>query len=137
MFKLVVLSVVLAVVAAKPGAITVGAVPLVYSAPATALIHEPAHLITQEHSLQKVGDVVESVPTAVSHQSSTVVHNRANVVTPIVAPAVKTSITPAIRSYAAPVIAHQPLLQYALPYSYDYLRSPLYKSYVPSVPLAY
>ncbi|XP_055845123.1 uncharacterized protein LOC129911370 [Episyrphus balteatus] len=135
MFKLVVLSVVLACVAAKPTAIAYGSAPLVYSA--SALIHEPAHLITHERSLEKVGDVVESVPTAVSHQSSTIVHDRANVVTPLVAPAIKTSITPAIRSYAAPVIAHQPLLQYALPYSYDYVKSPLYKSYVPSVPLVY
>ena len=49
----------------------------------------------------KVGHVVESVPTAVSHQSSTVVHSKAAVVTPVVAPAYAKTIVSAPVAYSS------------------------------------
>ncbi|XP_011196418.2 uncharacterized protein LOC105221281 [Zeugodacus cucurbitae] len=73
--------------------------------------------IIQEPTLAKLGELIHSVPTAVSHQSSTIVHDRANVVTPIVAPAVKTHITPVINSYASPLARSYPNIY---PYSYFY-----------------
>ncbi|KAH8364350.1 hypothetical protein KR084_006283 [Drosophila pseudotakahashii] len=91
MFKLVVLSALLAVAAARPGHLLESA-PLVYAAPA-------ATTIVQEPVLAKVGAVVKSVPTSVSHQSQSVVHSSAHVVEDIVAPVVKS--TPVV-SYAAP-----------------------------------
>lgn len=48
-------------------------------------------LTVQEPTLARVGSVVEHVPTAVSHQSQTVVHDHRRLVTPIVAPAVRTT----------------------------------------------
>ncbi|XP_039953449.1 uncharacterized protein LOC120770230 [Bactrocera tryoni] len=73
--------------------------------------------IIQEPTLAKVGDLIHSVPTAVSHQSSTIVHDRANVATPIVAPAIKTHITPVINSYVSPLARSYPSFY---PYSYYY-----------------
>jgi len=48
-------------------------------------------LTIQEPALAKVGNIVEHVPTAISHQSQTVVHDHRRLVTPIVAPAVRTT----------------------------------------------
>ncbi|XP_034481333.1 retinin [Drosophila innubila] len=48
-------------------------------------------LTIQEPTLAKVGNLVEHVPTAISHQSQTVVHDHRRLVTPIVAPAVRTT----------------------------------------------
>lgn len=45
----------------------------------------------QEPALARVGNIVEHVPTAISHQSQTVVHDHRRLVTPIVAPAVRTT----------------------------------------------
>ncbi|XP_011209611.2 uncharacterized protein LOC105230519 [Bactrocera dorsalis] len=73
--------------------------------------------IIQEPTLAKVGDLIHSVPTAVSHQSSTIVHDRANVVSPIVAPAIKTHITPVINSYVSALARSYPSFY---PYSYYY-----------------
>nr|XP_014100631.1 uncharacterized protein LOC106625018 [Bactrocera oleae] len=75
--------------------------------------------IVQEPTLARVGDLIHSVPTAVSHQSSTIVHDRANVVTPIVAPAVKTHITPLINSYVSPLARSYPSV-YPFSYYYDF-----------------
>uniref|UniRef100_A0A034WDI4 Uncharacterized protein n=1 Tax=Bactrocera dorsalis TaxID=27457 RepID=A0A034WDI4_BACDO len=98
MFKLVVLSALLAVAAAAPGYIA--SHPVVYSAPvATVAVHEPV--------LTKVGAVVQSVPTSVSHQSQSVVHSSAHHVEDIVAPIVKTSYVataPVVHTYAAPIL---------------------------------
>lgn len=48
-------------------------------------------LTIQEPTLAQVGELVEHVPTAVSHQSQTVVHEHQRLVTPIVGPAVRTT----------------------------------------------
>ncbi|XP_001352561.4 retinin [Drosophila pseudoobscura] len=48
-------------------------------------------LTIQEPTVAKVGEVVQHVPTAVSHQSQTIVHDHRRLVTPIVAPAVRTT----------------------------------------------
>ncbi|XP_067634133.1 uncharacterized protein [Eurosta solidaginis] len=87
-----------------------------------------ATTITHEPTLTKVGDLVRSVPTAVSHQSSTIIHDRANVVTPIVAPAIKTHITPVISAYVpSPVVRSYPGIY---PYSYYYDFNPyVHKSF--------
>ncbi|KAI8120225.1 hypothetical protein FF38_09549 [Lucilia cuprina] len=102
MFKLVVLCALLAVAAARPGYLSAHG-PLLYSAPAT-VIHEPAYA--------KVGAIVKSIPTAVSHQSISQVHSSAHVVQPIVAPVVKTTIAAAPILHAAPVV-HAPAISYA------------------------
>ncbi|BFF99716.1 retinin [Drosophila madeirensis] len=48
-------------------------------------------LTIQEPAVAKVGELVQHVPTAVSHQSQTIVHDHRRLVTPIVAPAVRTT----------------------------------------------
>ncbi|KAH8302612.1 hypothetical protein KR044_008895, partial [Drosophila immigrans] len=48
-------------------------------------------LTIREPTLANVGNIVEHVPTAISHQSQTVVHDHRRLVTPIVAPAVRTT----------------------------------------------
>ncbi|XP_017779018.1 PREDICTED: larval cuticle protein F1-like [Nicrophorus vespilloides] len=80
MFKLVVLSALLAVVAAAPGLYTS---PLAYSAA-----------------------VVGSVPTSVSHQSSSVVHSAA-LTAPVVhtAPVVSAYSAPVVSAYSAPIVS--------------------------------
>ncbi|KAH8283363.1 hypothetical protein KR054_009314 [Drosophila jambulina] len=95
MFKLVVLSALLAVAAARPGHLLESS-PLVYAAPATTIVQEPV--------LTKVGAVVKSVPTAVSHQSQSVVHSSAHVVEDVVAPVVKS--TPVVSYAAAAPVVH-------------------------------
>ncbi|TDG48092.1 hypothetical protein AWZ03_005509 [Drosophila navojoa] len=94
MYKLVVLSALLAVAAARPGYLEAG--PLLHSYAAPAIIHEPA--------LASVGHIVKSIPTAVSHQSISQVHSSAQIVQPIVTPVVKTYAAPIIKTYAAPAL---------------------------------
>uniref|UniRef100_A0A1A9X0K6 Uncharacterized protein n=1 Tax=Glossina brevipalpis TaxID=37001 RepID=A0A1A9X0K6_9MUSC len=102
MFKLVVLSVLVAVAAAAPGYL--GHSSLLFSAPATTVVHEPA--------FAKVGAIVKSFPTAVSHSSISQVHSSAHVVTPIVAPVLKTTAVvhsaPVLKTYAAVAPAPAP-----------------------------
>ncbi|XP_053966355.1 uncharacterized protein LOC128868368 [Anastrepha ludens] len=125
MFKLVALfllvTAVVGKVSEKPGILDAVAGTEIHLTPtlhATSIIHEP--------TLAKVGDLVQSVPTAVSHQSSTIVHDRANVVTPIVTPAVKTHVTPVISSYVSPLVHSYPGIY---PYTYYYDSYPYaYKS---------
>ncbi|XP_055913106.1 retinin-like [Eupeodes corollae] len=119
MFKLVVLSALLAVAAARPGLLHSS--PVVYSSP---LVHQ--------HGLASVGTIVKSIPTAVSHQSSSVVHGSAHVVQPIVAPVLKTYSAPVLHtSYSSPIVssplaysaphlsyAHASPIHYASPYGY-------------------
>lgn len=92
----------LAVAAARPGYLSAHG-PLLYSAPAT-VIHEPAYA--------KVGAIVKSIPTAVSHQSISQVHSSAHIVQPIVAPVVKTTIAAAPVLHAAPLVHAGPALAY-------------------------
>ncbi|XP_064543431.1 neuropeptide-like 3 [Drosophila montana] len=95
MFKLVVLSALLAVVAARPGYLEAG--PLLHTSyAAPAIIHEPA--------LASVGHIVKSIPTSVSHQSISQVHSSAHIVQPILAPVVKTYAAPIYKTYAAPAL---------------------------------
>ncbi|KAM7355720.1 uncharacterized protein ACRADG_001691 [Cochliomyia hominivorax] len=56
------------------------------------------HHVVQEPVLAKVGAVVHSEPSAVSHQSITRYHNKA-VVSPVLTPVVKTTV------HAAPVVS--------------------------------
>ncbi|XP_012157443.1 cuticle protein LPCP-23-like [Ceratitis capitata] len=62
----------------------------------------------------KVGAVVHSVPSAVSHQSITQVHNNAHIVTPVVkavAPVVHTApIVPVVKTYSTPVVHAAPVV---------------------------
>lgn len=93
-----VLSVLLAVAAARPSHLET---PVVYAAPAAATY------TVQEHGVAHVGNIVKSVPSAISHHSNSVVHSTAHVVEDVVAPAVKTTsyttktlATPVVESYA-------------------------------------
>ncbi|XP_060654992.1 pupal cuticle protein G1A-like [Drosophila sulfurigaster albostrigata] len=106
MFKLVVLSALLAVAVARPGHLYES--PVVYSAPAATIVQEPV--------LAKVGAVVKSIPSSVSHQSQSVVHSSAHYVEDVVAPVVK--------SYAAPVVS-----------SYVAAPAPIISSYVAPAPI--
>ncbi|XP_054085129.1 larval/pupal cuticle protein H1C isoform X2 [Zeugodacus cucurbitae] len=117
MYKLFVLAALVAVAAAAPSHLYES--PVVYSAPAAVAYHEPV--------LAKVGSVVKSIPTAVSHQSQSIVHSSAHVVEDVVAPVVKTihsaplvhtsyaAAAPVIKSYAAAPVVHS----YAAPLAYD------------------
>lgn len=93
-FLQVVLSALLAVVVARPGYLEAG--PLLHSYAAPAIIHEPA--------LAKVGAIVKTIPTAVSHQSISQVHSSAHIVQPILAPVLKSYAAPIIKTYAAPAL---------------------------------
>ncbi|XP_068139846.1 neuropeptide-like 3 [Drosophila tropicalis] len=101
MYKLVVFFAICAIVAARPGYLEAGPLLHSYAAPAT-IIHEPA--------LAKVGHIVKTIPSAVSHQSISQVHSSAHIIQPIVAPILKTTYTaPIIKTYAAPAL-HTTLL---------------------------
>ncbi|XP_011186155.1 uncharacterized protein LOC105214425 [Zeugodacus cucurbitae] len=93
-------------IAVLPSAPLAAALPLYKS----TLVAEPTHVEVHEPALAKVGELVESVPTAVSHQSSTVVHSKAQRITPIVTPAVRSYAAPAIQTFA-PFLQHAPLLR--------------------------
>lgn len=97
----------MAAVAAKPG-----------------YIGEP--IVSTYAAAPVVTSYVKSVPTSISHSSSSVVHSSAHIAQPVVAPVVKTHLTtaPVIKSYVAP-IAHT----YSAPLSYS--------SYHHDSPLAY
>lgn len=130
MFKLVVLSVIIAVVAARPG----------YLEPVHHHYAEPQVIIAEpEYEYAKVGAIVDHVPSAVSHQSQTQWHSK---------PVIKTIVAPVIQktiAYAAPIHHHksyyaaEPVYSYgghdlsyahsyASPYSHGW-ESPIGKSY--------
>ncbi|XP_058066773.1 cuticle protein-like [Anopheles bellator] len=128
MLKLVVLSTVLAVVAARPGALTYSAPAYAY-APATLIAKPEIYYhksIIEEPTVAHVGSIIKTIPTAVSHQSSTVVHNSAKFTEPIYAPAVKQTListpiakttyiaAPAAYAYAAPALAYHSAYGYHL-----------------------
>lgn len=93
--QLVLSALLVTVVVARPGYLDAGG-PLLHSYAAPAIIHEPA--------LAKVGAIVKTIPTAVSHQSISQVHSSAHIVQPILAPIVKSYAAPIIKTYAAPVL---------------------------------
>ncbi|XP_058830996.1 retinin-like [Topomyia yanbarensis] len=117
MFKLVVLSTLIALAAARPG---YSYAPLAYHAP--TLIAKPEiyyeKSIIEEPAVAHVGTVVKHIPTAVSHQSSTVVHSSAKYAEPIYAPTVKHTVvsTPVIKTayhaYPSYSYAFAPALHY-------------------------
>ncbi|XP_055913887.1 retinin-like [Eupeodes corollae] len=71
MFKLIVLSAVLAVVAARPGLLGAASV------------------------LEPIGSIVRTIPTAISHSSQTQVHS-SPIVTSVVSPVIRTIAAPTI-----------------------------------------
>ncbi|KAL5292028.1 hypothetical protein ACFFRR_011048 [Megaselia abdita] len=121
MFKLVVLSVLLAVAAAKPSTFSsvlpIGKTTTTIIEPGqvdipvvkNALIQETGTVEIKEPTITKVGDLVRSVPTAVSHQSSTIVHNKADFVEPILAHGVRTYQQPIVKTYSTPVVENIPV----------------------------
>uniref|UniRef100_A0A336LK34 CSON009520 protein n=1 Tax=Culicoides sonorensis TaxID=179676 RepID=A0A336LK34_CULSO len=120
MFRLVVLSAFLAISAAAPSVSHGPAVALSYSAPTLTktVVHEPVLkayektvvkpelTVVEEPTVEHVGNVVKSFPTAVSHQSQTIVHSKADVVEPIYQHGLKKTYveTPRIEK----TIVHQP-----------------------------
>ncbi|XP_058835426.1 cuticle protein 16.5-like [Topomyia yanbarensis] len=163
MFKLVVLSAVLAVAAAAPSATVYASAPLAY----TSVVHQPTIYAQKEISYQKsiieeptvahVGTVLKNVPTGVSHHSSSVVHHDAKISEPIYAPTVKKTVVstpiekttyhqtyaaaPAITYAAAPIAKHAyveaaPALTYAAAPAYTYAAAPAL-SYAASPALTY
>lgn len=110
-----VLSALLAVAAAKPSTLNVLPVgkttttiiePGQFEVPVVknALIQETGTVEIKEPTITKVGDLVRSVPTAVSHQSSTIVHNKQDFVEPILAHGVRTYQQPIVKTYSTPVV---------------------------------
>ncbi|XP_034136421.1 retinin-like isoform X2 [Drosophila guanche] len=99
------------------------------------------HHVVHEPVLAKVGTVVHSAPSAVSHQSITQVHSK-SYIQPVVAPVLKTTIhsSPAVAvhaDHAAPVVhtVHSAPLVHSVPVLHS---APLLKSVVHhSAPLAY
>ena len=77
--------------------------PLTLSAGRSGIrtVISPDSITVHQPTIAKVGEVVHKIPTAVSHQShaQTIVHNHARLVTPIVAPAVRTQV---YRAYQNP-----------------------------------
>ncbi|XP_055378514.1 larval/pupal cuticle protein H1C-like [Condylostylus longicornis] len=115
MNKFIVFACLIAVAVAKPGHLEHGLrtisvhseIPIVK----TKLIHEPATVAVHEHTIAKVGEHVESFPTAVSHQSQTILHSAADKITPIVAPAVRTRYEPTIKTYEKQYIEKIPVVE--------------------------
>ncbi|XP_067612731.1 uncharacterized protein [Eurosta solidaginis] len=98
-----------------PNSIT-GTLPIYKS----ALVAQPTHVVVHEPILAKVGDVIETVPTAVSHQSSTIVHGKAQRLTPLVTPVVRSYKAPALRTFSAliPALTLRPLSNGGPPIAY-------------------
>ncbi|KAG4079807.1 hypothetical protein HA402_014938 [Bradysia odoriphaga] len=111
MFKLLVLSVFIAVAAAAPSG-------LYHEAP---IAYESVAVVEPEYH---VGAVVEHIPTAVSHQSRTDYHSK---------PVVHSVLAPVV--HAAPAV-HAAPVAYSAPIYSSYAHSaPVYSTYAHSAPI--
>jgi Drosophila Retinin like protein len=134
----VVLSAFIAIASAAPSGLI--AAPLTYAAPYPAysyaaiapatktIVYEPElkayhgleSVVVDTPTVAHVGSVRTSIPTAVSHQSSTIVHSKADIVEPILAHGIAKSVisTPVTKFVSEPVARTyiQPTL-YAAPYA--------------------
>jgi hypothetical protein len=135
-----VLSAFIAIASAAPSGLI--AAPVAYSAypayygahvaqPIVKAYHGLENIVVETPTVAHVGSVRTSVPTAVSHQSSTIVHSKADIVEPILAPAITKSIvsTPVTKYIASPVAQayYQPAVyasHYASPYAAQYYAAP-------------
>ncbi|XP_002135385.1 pupal cuticle protein Edg-84A-like [Drosophila miranda] len=92
------------------------------------------HHVVHEPVLAKVGTVVHSAPSAVSHQSITQVHSK-SYIQPVVAPVLKTTIhsSPAVAVHAAPVVHSVPVVHHAAPVVHTVHAAPV----VHSVPVVH
>ncbi|XP_062550025.1 cuticle protein 16.5-like [Armigeres subalbatus] len=154
MFRLVVLSAVLAIAAASPGATLLASAPLAYQSyaavPAVVAQKEIAYekSIIEQPTVAHVGNIEKKIPTGYSHQSFTQYHNK-QVAEHVYAPAVKKTYvetpiekttyhaaavaTPAITYAAAPVLAKTQYVE-AAPAALTYA-APLAKTqYVQAAP---
>lgn len=112
MLRLVVLSILVASTivegAPYPSSISTAVVaePVVSTVEKTII--KPEVTVVEEPIIQKVGHIVKSFPAAISHHSSSVIHNHGHIVEPIVAHGVTRSVveTPLIEKHivAAPAI---------------------------------
>ncbi|XP_065360878.1 pupal cuticle protein C1B-like [Calliphora vicina] len=95
---------------------SIACIALFCLATVSAGLYETHHHVVQEPVLAKVGSVVHSAPSAVSHQSITRYHNKA-VVSPVLTPVVKTTVhaapvvtvvksAPVVHTYAAAPVVH-------------------------------
>ncbi|XP_055630735.1 uncharacterized protein LOC129771271 [Toxorhynchites rutilus septentrionalis] len=93
MFRLVVLSTVLAIAAAAPGAILQEHSPEIHH-PAVVAHKEITYQksIIEEPTYSHVGTVVKHVPTAVTHHSSSIIHHDAKISEPIFVHGVKKTV---------------------------------------------
>jgi hypothetical protein len=128
MYKLVVLSCVLSVAFA-------GLIPTVEYHNQIKTIVEPHSTIIETPTISHVGSVIKSIPTGVSHHSSSVVHHDAKIVEPIYAHGVEKKYisTPIVKK----VVEHVPAV---VPVHKTVIAEPLSYAYAPahySAPLAY
>lgn len=144
-----VLSVFLACAAAAPSA-SLAYAPLhgTYShipSPTVTLVQQPAvklvsyqpeqKVIVETPTVHHVGSVVKSIPTAVSHQSQTIVHSKADLVQPILAHGVQKTIytAPATKTIISSPVAYAH--QVASPISYAAHGTPLAYSTLVAAPV--
>ncbi|XP_049296626.1 cuticle protein-like [Anopheles funestus] len=144
MFRLVVLSALLAVAAAAPGFQTS---PLAYStvvaaAPTLVAQKEISYQksIIEEPSVAHVGTVLKTVPTGVTHTSSAVVHDT-KVHENVYAPTVKKTVvsTPVEKTtyvQAATPVVHAAPAVYAAPVQTYAYAAPVEKTYAYAAPVA-
>jgi hypothetical protein len=114
MYKLVVLSCVLSVAFA-------GLIPTVEYHNQIKTIVEPHSTIVETPTISHVGSVIKSIPTGVSHHSSSVVHHDAKIIEPIYAHGVEKKYisTPIVKKVVEHVpVAHKTIIAEPLSYAY-------------------
>lgn len=143
MFRLVVLSAFVAIAVAAPSVLHEAPSVVAYSSPIVSktiieqpliekTVVKPEYSVVEQPTVRHVGNVVKSIPTAVSHQSSTVVHNSNVLAEPILEHGVQRSVisTPRLEKHvvAAPAIQKtyisQPQIAYAAAPAYSYAAAP-------------